>query len=216
MYNPAHFAETDVATLHNAIEQWPLGALIVASHAGFEANHLPFELDRTIGPSGTLRCHVSRANEVWKVGTGAECLVIFQGPSAYISPSLYETKKESGMVVPTYNYVAIHAHGRITVHDDAKWLRGLLGRLTKKFESRRSEPWTMGDAPPEYIEARVKEIVGLEIGITRLEGKWKMSQNRPVADQASVVAALSESKQGDEREVAEIARERSAAPNGRG
>lgn len=204
MYNPDHFAETDLARLHSAIENWPLGALIVRSSTGFEANHLPFELDRAKGAFGTLRCHVARANEVWRYAHDRECLVIFQGPSAYISPNFYETKKESGKVVPTYNYVAVHAQGRIAVHDDPKWLRGLVGRLTKRFEASQHDPWTLGDAPQSYIEELLKQIVGLEIEITRLEGKWKLSQNRPEADRKGVAAGLSASGNPFERELGKM------------
>jgi len=209
LYTPAHFAETDLATLHQAIESSPLGALVVSTPEGIEANHVPFELDRTTGPFGTLRCHVARNNNAWR-NANAECLVIFQGPSAYISPNLYESKKEHGKVVPTYNYVAVHAHGRMAIHDDEKWLRGLLGRLTRHFEANQTQPWKMGDAPGEYIEQRLKEIVGIEIEMARLEGKWKMSQNRPEADRASVVAALRESTEPVEREVARIVQQKAA------
>ena len=208
MYIPAHFAETDVATLHQAIEDSPLGALIVASQAGLEANHVPFELDRTKGEWGTLRCHVARSNDVWKYADGAECLVIFEGASAYISPSLYQTKKENGKVVPTYNYVAVHAHGRIVVHEDHKWLRALVGHLTQKFEAPRPEPWKMGDAPQDYVEEMLGKIVGMEIAVTRLEGKWKMSQNRSVADRSGVVTGLRESAKAGDRAVAEIVKKR--------
>lgn len=207
MYNPSHFAENDVATLHQAIEQWPLGTLVVATPEGLIANHVPFELDRSAGALGTLQCHVARANDVWR-NPNAECLVIFQGPSAYISPNFYESKSDHGKVVPTYNYVAIHAHGRLAIYDDEKWLRGLVGRLTKRFEAGQARPWTMGDAPQGYIADRLKEIVGIQIAITRLEGKWKMSQNRPEADQVGVVAGLRDSAREMDREVARIVEER--------
>lgn len=207
MYVPEHFAETDTATLQEFMQQSPLGALVVDGETGLEANHVPFELDRSAGTLGTLRCHVARANGVWH-NANAECLVIFQGPSAYISPNLYESKKEDGKVVPTYNYVAVHAHGRMSIHEDEKWLRGLLGRLTRRFEASQSTPWKMGDAPQDYIDGLLSQIVGIEIAITRLEGKWKMSQNHPEADQAGVVAGLGESENPEEREVARIVGER--------
>jgi len=203
VYTPEHFAETDLATLHQAIDDWPLGTLVVAGESGLEANHVPFELDRSPGPFGVLKCHVARNNTTWH-NANAECLVIFQGPSAYISPNLYPSKKEHGEVVPTYNYVAVHAHGRLTVHDDVKWLRGLVGRLTNRFESRQPKPWKMGDAPQEYLEEMLEKIVGLEIEINRLEGKWKMSQNRPEADKAGVITGLSSSSDSADREVAKI------------
>ncbi len=210
MYNPEHFAETDIATLQAFLDSCPLGAFVVCGEAGLEANHVPFELDRSVGALGTLRCHVARANGVWR-NPNAECLVIFPGPSAYISPNLYESKKEHGKVVPTYNYVAVHAHGRMTIHEDAKWLRGLLGRLIKRFEASQPAPWTMGDAPQEYIDAMLSQIVGIEIVITRLEGKWKMSQNRPQADQAGVVEGLGQSADPADREVARLVERASKA-----
>ena len=207
VYTPEHFAEKDLATLHQAIDEWPLAALVVVGDAGLEANHVPFELDRSAGPFGTLRCHVARNNSIWHCAN-SECLVIFQGPNAYISPNLYVSKKEHGRVVPTYNYVAVHAHGRLIVHDDVKWLRGLLGRLTRRFEATQSAPWRMGDAPPEYIEALLKQVVGIEIEIGRLEGKWKMSQNQSKDDRAGVVAGMSPSASAADREVANIVEER--------
>ena len=190
------------------MERSPLGALVLAGPSGLEANHVPFQTDRRGGELGTLRCHVARSNDVWKYADGAECLVIFAGPSAYISPSFYETKKEDGKVVPTYNYVAVHAHGRIAVHEDHKWLRALLGHLTQKFEAPRPEPWKMGDAPQDYLEEMLGKIVGMEIAITRLEGKWKMNQNRSEADKAGVVAGLRQSAKAADREVAEMVKKR--------
>jgi len=207
MYIPEYSAETDLPILYQAIEDWPLGALVVVGESGLEANHVPFELDRAAGTLGTLRCHVARKNSVWSLPI-AECLVIFQGPSAYISPNLYASKREHGKVVPTYNYAAVHAHGRLVVHDDAKWLRGLLGRLTRRFEATQPAPWKMGDAPPEYIEELLEHIVGLEIEISRLEGKWKMSQNQSDNDRAGVVARMSASTSASDRDVAKIVEER--------
>jgi transcriptional regulator len=208
MYIPDHFAETDVAVMHEIMEQSPLGALVLATPSGLSANHVPFQIDRHAGELGTLRCHVARANDIWKYAEGAECLVLFEGPSTYISPSLYVTKKENGKVVPTYNYVAVHAHGRIAVHDDRKWLRALVGHLTHTFEAPRPEPWKMGDAPQDYLEEMLGKIVGLEIAITRLEGKWKMSQNRSEADRSNVAAKLIESENPADRAVAKIVEER--------
>jgi len=208
VYIPEHFSETDLATLQQAIEDAPLGTLVLVGPAGLTANHVPFQLDSGHGPYGTLRCHVARANDVWKYADGAEGLVIFEGASAYISPSLYESKREHGKVVPTYNYVAVHAHGRVVVHEDHKWLRALVGHLTHRFEARRSEPWKMGDAPQDYLEEMLTKIVGLEIEITRLEGKWKMSQNRSGADRRGVVDGLGQSEKETDREVAKIVKAR--------
>ncbi len=203
MYLPAQFEETDLQALHAGISQSPFGTLVTLSGTGLEANHLPFELDAAQGSHGVLRCHVSRANAVWKAVTASsEALVIFQGPSAYVSPSLYASKPDTHQVVPTYNYVAIHAHGRVLVHDDARWLHGLVGRLTRRYENARETPWKISDAPPAFIEERLQQIVGLEIVISRIEGKWKMSQNREERDQRSVMAGLADSPDAADREVA--------------
>jgi transcriptional regulator len=206
MYMPSKFEEKDLQVLHGAIAQAPFGVLIAAAPAGLEANHLPFQLVPEQGPFGTLRCHVARANDLWRQASAASLqgLVVFQGPSAYISPSLYPSKQETHEVVPTYNYVAIHAHGRIAVHDDVRWLRALLAQLTRRHEAGRERPWKMGEAPADYLDARLQEIVGIEIEITRIEGKWKMSQNRTPADQAGVIAGLRDSADPAERAVAAI------------
>ena len=206
MYLPKHFAQTDHIKLYDLITQSPLGILITNARAGIEANHLPLELAPEQGAHGSLFCHVARANTLLQQAnlSDSDSLVIFQGPSAYISPSLYETKKTTHEVVPTYNYAVIHVYGRIIVHDDARWLRGMVGRLTKKFEVHPETPWKMSDAPPSYIDERLKHIVGLELQITRIEGKWKMSQNRNHADQLGVIAGLTQSADEDERTVATI------------
>lgn len=213
MYLPQHFAQNDRTRLHELITLSPLGILITNTHAGIEANHLPFELDPEQGTHGSLYCHVARANTVWQQAnlSDADSLAIFQGPSAYISPSLYASKKTTHEVVPTYNYAVVHVYGRIIVHDDARWLRGMVGRLTKKFEMRQETPWKMSDAPPSYIDERLKHIVGLELQITRIEGKWKMSQNRNHADQLGVIGGLMQSANKDERTVAAIMQQQASA-----
>ncbi|WP_353152921.1 FMN-binding negative transcriptional regulator [Herminiimonas fonticola] len=213
MYLPQHFAQTDHTKLYELITQSPLGILITHTHAGIEANHLPFELDAEQGAHGSLYCHVARANTVWQRAnlSDTDSLAIFQGPSAYISPSLYASKKTTHEVVPTYNYAVVHVYGRIIVHDDARWLRGMVGRLTKRFEMQQETPWKMSDAPPSYIDERLKHIVGLEIQITRIEGKWKMSQNRDQADRMGVIAGLMQSADEDERSIAAIMQQRQTA-----
>ena len=215
MYLPQHFAQTDCTKLYECITQSPLGILITNTHAGIEANHLPFELDPEQGTHGSLYCHVARTNTVWQQAnlSTADSLAIFQGPSAYISPSLYETKKTTHEVVPTYNYAVVHVYGRIIVHDDARWLRGMVGRLTKKFEMQQETPWKMSDAPPSYIDERLKHIIGLELQITRIEGKWKMSQNRNHADQLGVITGLTQSAGEDERAVATMMQQQRSATN---
>jgi transcriptional regulator len=204
MYLPEHFQETNHEQLYGLIEQSPFGILVTASPAGFEANHLPFELDRNRGEHGSLFCHVARSNQVWQSEAALEnCLVIFQGPSAYISPSLYASKQETHMVVPTYNYVAVHVSGRIRVLEDVRSIRGLVARLTQHFEKTREMPWKMGDAPAAFIDERLRHIVGLEIEITGIAGKWKMSQNRSKADQQSVIAELAAGST-EEKAVADV------------
>lgn len=204
MYIPEHFEEKNVKVIQNAIEELALGTLVTVSDAGIEANHIPFELDAGRGEFGTLLCHVARKNNVWRTAEKAahDSLCIFQGPSAYISPNLYPTKQETHKVVPTYNYVVVHAHGPLIVHDDEKWVRAAVGRLTRKFESSRPDAWKMSDAPQDFLKDMLENIVGLEIPITRLEGKWKLSQNRSEADQRNVIAHFAESASQQERDVA--------------
>ncbi len=160
---------------------------------GLNANHIPFEIDPDPAPFGTLRAHVARANPVWReFSKDVEPLVIFQGPQSYITPSWYQTKKETGKVVPTFNYIVVHAYGVMRVVEDAAWLRKFVGGLTDRFEGARAQPWAVSDAPDDYIAMHLRAIVGLEIAVTRLIGKWKTSQNRPAADQEGVVAGLRE------------------------
>lgn len=189
MYAPAHFEETRLDALHALIEAHPLGTLVTHSAAGLEADHIPFEIAAPTpeAPFGTLRAHVARANPLWRQA-GAAVLVVFQGPSDYVSPSLYAEKPVSGKVVPTYNYAVAHAHGVLRAIEDPAWIRALLERLTARHESARAAPWAVRDAPPAYIDALLKAIVGIEIPLGRLQGKWKLSQNRPPADQAAVAA----------------------------
>jgi transcriptional regulator len=191
MYNPSHFEETRPEVLRDLIVLHPLGALVTLGSTGLDANHLPFELAPGDGAHGTLRGHVARANPVWKdFSPAVDVLVIFQGPSSYITPSWYETKKETGKVVPTYNYCTVHAHGPLIIHDDREWLRGMVTRLTQRFESSRLAPWAVTDAPPDFIDQQLAAIVGIEIPIARIAGKWKVSQNRPAADRERVVEGL--------------------------
>lgn len=189
MYLPKHFEETRVDVLHGLIRAHPLGALVTAGAGGLEADHVPFEIDPDPAPFGTLRAHVARANPVWRDGAG-DALVIFQGPESYVTPSWYPTKRESGKVVPTWNYVAVHAYGRLRAIDDPAWLRAFVTRLTDRHEARRAAPWKVSDAPGDYVDQLLAAIVGIELPVARLLGKWKVSQNRPAADRAGVVAGL--------------------------
>jgi len=192
MYIPPAFREERIETLHELIRQHPLGLLTTAGASGLVATPVPFLVYADEGKRGTLRAHVARANPHWRDLQGvAECLVVFLGPQGYITPSWYPSKQETQKVVPTWNYVTVHAWGRPRLVEDAAWLRRQIDDLTHARERARSRPWAVGDAPDDYIAAQMKAIVGIEIPIERIEGKWKLSQNRPEADRAGVVAGLS-------------------------
>ncbi len=191
MYQPAHFREDRLEVQHALIRAHSLGLLITAGPGGLQANHVPFLVDADGPERGTLRAHLARANpQLSELAGVAECLVVFQGPQTYISPSLYPTKREHGKVVPTWNYITVHAWGRPQVKDDAAWLRRQVDDLTSHKEGTRPAPWQVSDAPEPFVASQLKGIVGLEIPIARIEGKWKVSQNRPAVDQAGVVAGL--------------------------
>lgn len=213
MYLPEHFAERDPAVLHGLIAAHPLGALVTLGADGLAANHLPFMLDAATGERGTLLTHVARANHVWHDRSADhEALVIFGGPGAYVSPNWYPTKAETHRHVPTYNYAVVHAHGRLIIHDDEKWLRGFLGRLTKRMEAAQPRPWKMGDAPQDYLRQMLGDIVGIEIPISRLAGKWKVSQNRLPVDRDGAVRGLRASGEPEAVAMAELI----ASTTGRG
>jgi transcriptional regulator len=183
MYVPAHFEEPSLEVLHGLMENHPLGILVTHGTSGLDANHIPFEIDRTKGDHGTLHYHVARNNPVWQdVATGDEVLVVFRSADAYISPNWYPSKHELHRQVPTWNYIVAHAHGRITVHDDERHVRRNVARLTHRHEASQATPWKMGDSPREFIDAMVKAVVALEIEITRLVGKAKLSQNKELRD----------------------------------
>jgi transcriptional regulator len=191
MYLPPAFAEPRTDVLHALIRGCPLGTLVTFGAGGLTANHLPFELDPAPAPYGTLRAHVARANPVWRdTSPEVEALVVFQGPQAYITPNWYATKQQTGKVVPTLNYVVVHAHGPLRFVDDAAWLRALVERLTDRFEQAQPHPWTVVDAPEEFVRAQLQAVVGVELPVTRLIGKWKVSQNRPALDQQGVIDGL--------------------------
>lgn len=191
VYLPPHFEEQRIAAMHELIRAHPLGTIVHLGPDGLSANHIPFLIDPAAGPNGTLIAHVARNNDLWREASPViETLVIFHGPDAYVSPNWYATKRETHEVVPTYNYAVVHAYGRIQVHDDEKWLRGVIGKLTKVMEAPQPSPWKMADAPRDYLNARLTEIVGIEIEITRLIGKSKLSQNRPLADREGAIAGL--------------------------
>lgn len=193
MYQPPHFREDDLAVLHALIRAHPLGLLITAGADGPTANALPFHLEPGFSGKGTLQAHMARANGQWReIKDGAKVMVVFQGVNSYVTPSWYATKRETGKVVPTWNYVMVQARGAARIIEDATWLHAQIGRLTAEHEGRRPAPWAVGDAPESFIAAQIKGIIGLEIDISEINGKWKVSQNRPEADIDEVVEGLVE------------------------
>jgi transcriptional regulator len=201
MYLPKHFEETRVDVMHELIRTYPFGTLVTLGTDGLDANHIPFEIDPDPAPFGTLRAHVARANPVWRgFSRDTQGLAIFQGADSYISPSWYPTKQETGKVVPTWNYAVVHAHGPLRAIEDREWLRAFVRKLTDRHEAGRPVPWKMTDAPAAYIDELLASIIGVEMPIVRLEGKWKASQNRPAADVDGVVRGLSEA--GSESSIA--------------
>ena len=193
VYVPQHFAETDTAAMHRLIKAFPLATLVTLGSEGIAANHIPFVLDMRAGEYGRLLGHVARNNPVWRDhDPELEALVVFQSIEAYITPNWYATKRETHEVVPTWNYAVVHAYGQIIVHDDAKWVRGQAGVLTKQQEASQPTPWKMADAPPAYTAANLEQIVGIEIPIARLVGKVKASQNRCDVDRSGAIAGLRE------------------------
>ncbi|WP_262111887.1 FMN-binding negative transcriptional regulator [Aeromonas sp. Marseille-Q5825] len=191
MYLPPHFEATDPASLHRLMRAHPLGALVTQGEQGLDANHLPFEFDADEGEHGILRAHVARNNPLWQeVKEGQEVLVIFRAVEGYISPNWYPSKQVHHKQVPTWNYAVVHAHGRIRVRDDARFVRRLLATLTRTQEAAEPAPWKMADAPRDYIEAMVQAVVGIEIEIDQLVGKFKLSQNKEEGDRLGAVDAL--------------------------
>jgi transcriptional regulator len=191
MYVPPHFDEPRTEVLHELIRQHPLGTLVTHGANGLDANHIPFELVPGQGALGSLSAHVARANPVWQeLADGAEVLVIFRAGDAYISPNWYPSKHELHRQVPTWNYMVAHAHGRITIRDDERYVRGVVARLTRTHEAAQPVPWKMGDSAPEFIDTLLTAIVGVEIEITRLVGKSKISQNKELRDLRGAGEAL--------------------------
>lgn len=196
MYIPSHFEVQHVDALHRLMREHPFGMLVTHGANGLDANHLPFELDLSTGQNGTLRAHAARANPVWQdVRNGDEVIVVFRAEQAYISPTWYPSKHETHKQVPTWNYRVVHAHGKIAIRDEERYVRGVVARLTRTHEASRPDPWKMTDAPADYIDTMLKAIVGIEIDITQLVGKFKLSQNRELRDKVSAAEALKQ--QGD-------------------
>lgn len=191
MYVPPHFAETDPAILQALIRAHPLGTWVTAGDDGLAANHVPFLFDPSRGDRGTLIAHVARANAIWRTfSTTVPSLVVFQGAQAYVTPSWYPSKRAHGKVVPTWNYAVVHAYGTPRAIEDRAWLRTHVGALVSVHESREALPWKIADAPADFIDGLLGMIVGIEIPVVRLVGKWKVSQNRPEPDKQGVAAGL--------------------------
>jgi transcriptional regulator len=191
MYLPPHFAEQRLEALHRLLKENPLGMLVRPTATGFEAEHLPFFLETAEEGPGTLLAHVARANPVWQeMRSGDAVLVVFRGVQGYVSPNWYPGKHETHRRVPTWNYEIVHAHGTLHVHDDERFVRGVVARLTRQHEARQPKPWKMGDAPADYMAEQIGRIVGLEVRITRLEGKRKLNQNHLPADREGAIQGL--------------------------
>jgi len=207
VYEPPLHRNENLAELHALIRERVFGLLISNGAEGLVANSVPFVLDTTASRLGTLKVHIARANSQWRdLQASPDALVVFQGADHYITPSWYETKRETGKVVPTWNYTMVQAKGRAKVMDDA-WLSRQIEELTRALEERRERPWAVGDAPPDFIAMQRRAIVGLEIEIVDIRGKWKTSQNRSAADRACVVAGLEAMGDEDALAMADIVRE---------
>ncbi len=189
MYLPKHFLESDPQTLHALMKAHPL-ALLVRGGAELAGDVLPVEVDRVGDDGWRITAHVARANPLWREADGQPVLLVFQGPQAYVSPNWYPSKFQHGKAVPTWNYAMVQAHGTLRAHDDPAWLRAFVTRLTERHEAGRPVPWHVDDAPADYLDATLKAIVGIEIEVTRVEGKFKLSQNRDAADRTGVVLGL--------------------------
>ena len=208
MYNPSHFEETRMDVLHGLVRAHPLATLVAMSSDGLLANHIPLFL-RPGGAMGTLVGHIARANPLWsQLDANVAVLAIFQGPQHYISPSWYASKKEHGKVVPTWNYAVVHGKGPLVLHHEADWIRQLLLDLTAMQESALPSPWKVDDAPRTYTDALIKALVGIEIPLQSLLGKWKVSQNQPAANQRSLIEALEARQDPGALAMAQLVQER--------
>ena len=191
MYIPTQFAEPRPEELTRIIRAYPLGMLVTHDGSSLDADHIPFEYDASVGSHGKLSAHVARANPLWqRCPSGTPVMVVFRGAEAYISPNWYPSKHESHRQVPTWNYEVVHAHGTLTVRDDERFVRGIVGRLTKQHEADEPVPWKMSDSAPDYIDGMLRNIIGIEIAITSLAGKVKLSQNREQRDRLNAADML--------------------------
>ncbi len=191
MYLPDHFAEARPEELTRIIREHPLGVLITHDAEGLDANHIPFEFDPGAGAHGLLTAHVARANPLWqRCPSGSPVLVVFRGAEGYIAPNWYPSNHEAHRQVPTWNYEVVHAHGLLTVRDDERFVRGMVGRLTRRHEAGEPRPWKMSDSTPAFINDMLSRIVGIEIAVTSLVGKRKLSQNKEARDRLGAAEAL--------------------------
>ncbi|HWX51184.1 MAG TPA: FMN-binding negative transcriptional regulator [Roseomonas sp.] len=204
MYIPPAFREEDPVALHATIRAARLANLVTATAEGLMATPLPLYLDAEEGDQGVLYGHLAKANPQWKAAPLGEAMAIFTGPDAYVTPSWYATKRETGKVVPTWNYVAVHVYGPVEFFEDAGRLLKVVTRLTERQEQGRAEPWAVSDAPEAFVRAQLRGIVGLRLPIARLEGKRKMSQNRSAEDRAGVRQGLAASEDAADRAVAAL------------
>ena len=204
MYRPDHFVVDEIPQVHALMRARPLAALVSTGPLGLYGTHLPTVL-KDEGPFGTIECHLARANPHWKdLAAGGEALMIFQGPESYVTPNWYPTKALHGKTVPTWNYAVVHAYGRPAVMEDPDWKRRHVSELTAQQERGEAQPWAVTDAPESYVQAMLRGIVGFRFAIERLEGKWKMSQNREMPDRAGVVQGLRQRGEGEDAEVAKL------------
>jgi len=212
MYQPDHFRVADLPKMHALMRARPLATLVSAGSLGLYATHLPTVL-KDDGPYGIIECHLARANPHWKdLAEGTEALMIFRGPEGYITPNWYPSKADHGKVVPTWNYAVVHAYGRPEVMEDKNWLRRHVTELTAQQERNEVKPWALSDAPESFIEVMLRGIIGFRFTFTRLEGKWKMSQNRQATDRNGVMSGLETRARGDDLEMAKLV-SRQATPN---
>ena len=204
MYRPDHFVVDELPQVHALMRARPLAALVSTGPLGLYGTHLPTVL-KDEGPFGTIECHLARANPHWKdLAAGGEALMIFQGPESYVTPNWYPSKALHGKTVPTWNYAVVHAYGRPAVMEDADWKRRHVSELTAQQERGEAQPWAVTDAPESYVQAMLRGIVGFRFAIERLEGKWKMSQNREMPDRVGVVQGLRQRGEGEDAEVAKL------------
>ncbi len=207
MYIPKHFEEQDTEALFELVQRYPLATLVTNSAVGFCANHVPLRLEQNESCHIVFQGHVARNNPIWRDAAG-EALAVFQGAESYITPSLYPSKKEHGKVVPTWNYIAVHASGQIRFIDDQDWKMKFLNSLTNEHESKQEHPWRVADAPADYTENMLEHLVGFELSVEKLVGSWKLSQNRSVADRNGVIEGLTHRPDAKAKELANVMVER--------